>query len=82
MFGERYEYTDQEHQAILHDFDELLYLEGGVWAQVSFLCKQDSVSPCILITILEKVIFVKNKQTKNQNTKMCKSFFTSQLKTV
>ncbi|XP_030290311.1 cytochrome P450 2J6-like [Sparus aurata] len=34
VFGERYEYTDKEHQAILHDFDELMYLEGGVWAQI------------------------------------------------
>ncbi|XP_042338518.1 cytochrome P450 2J4-like [Plectropomus leopardus] len=34
VFGERFEYTDEKHQRILQDFNELLYLEGGVWAQI------------------------------------------------
>ncbi|XP_073332397.1 cytochrome P450 2J4-like isoform X2 [Pagrus major] len=34
VFGHRFEYTDKQHQGILQDFNELLYLEGGVWAQI------------------------------------------------
>ncbi|KAK9519197.1 hypothetical protein VZT92_021940 [Zoarces viviparus] len=34
VFGDRFEYSDKQHQHILHTFTELLYLEGGFWAQV------------------------------------------------
>ncbi|XP_075943612.1 cytochrome P450 2J4-like [Anarhichas minor] len=34
VFGDRFEYTDKQHQLILQTFTELLYLEGGFWAQV------------------------------------------------
>ncbi|KAL7397020.1 hypothetical protein ABVT39_015379 [Epinephelus coioides] len=34
VFGERFEYTDKQHQNILQIFNELLYLQGGVWAQI------------------------------------------------
>ncbi|TNN46532.1 Cytochrome P450 2J6 [Liparis tanakae] len=34
VFGERFEYSDKQHQFILQSFNELLYLEGGIWAQV------------------------------------------------
>ncbi|XP_074492012.1 cytochrome P450 2J1-like isoform X2 [Sebastes fasciatus] len=33
VFGDRFEYTDKQHQGILQSFNELLYLEGGGWAQ-------------------------------------------------
>ncbi|XP_056271512.1 cytochrome P450 2J4-like [Pseudoliparis swirei] len=32
VFGERFEYSDKQHQFILQSFNELLYLEGGFWA--------------------------------------------------
>jgi len=35
VFGERFEYSDKQHQFILQSFNELLYLEGGFWAHVS-----------------------------------------------
>ncbi|XP_032380971.1 cytochrome P450 2J6 [Etheostoma spectabile] len=34
VFGDRFEYTDKQHHMILQTFNELLYLEGGFWAQV------------------------------------------------
>ncbi|KAM3876144.1 cytochrome P450 2J2-like [Diretmus argenteus] len=34
VFGDRYEYSDKQYQSVLHNFNELMYLEGGVWAQV------------------------------------------------
>ncbi|XP_070687745.1 cytochrome P450 2J4-like [Pempheris klunzingeri] len=34
VFGERFEYTDKQYQSILQMVSELVYLEGGVWAQV------------------------------------------------
>ncbi|XP_068558541.1 cytochrome P450 2J4-like [Cebidichthys violaceus] len=34
VFGDRFEYSDEQHQFILQTFTELLYLEGGFWAQV------------------------------------------------
>ncbi|XP_037626170.1 cytochrome P450 2J6-like isoform X1 [Sebastes umbrosus] len=34
VFGDRFEYTDKQHQGILQSFNELLYLEGGGWAQL------------------------------------------------
>ncbi|XP_071394152.1 cytochrome P450 2J1-like, partial [Centroberyx affinis] len=33
VFGDRFEYSDKQYQSILQDFHELLYLEGGTWAQ-------------------------------------------------
>lgn len=40
VFGDRFEYTDKQYQCILQNFNELVYLEGGVWAQVSPIYKQ------------------------------------------
>ncbi|XP_034386036.1 cytochrome P450 2J1-like [Cyclopterus lumpus] len=34
VFGERFEYSDKQHQFMLQAFTELVYLEGGFWAQV------------------------------------------------
>ncbi|XP_068448931.1 cytochrome P450 2J4-like [Clinocottus analis] len=34
VFGDRFDYSDKQHQFILQTFNELLYLEGGFWAQV------------------------------------------------
>nr|QQL94711.1 cytochrome P450 2j6 [Lateolabrax maculatus] len=34
VFGDRFEYTDKQYQCILQNFNELVYLEGGVWAQI------------------------------------------------
>ncbi|XP_071403598.1 cytochrome P450 2J4-like [Centroberyx affinis] len=34
VFGDRFEYSDKQYQSILQDFHELLYLEGGTWAQI------------------------------------------------
>lgn len=34
VFGERFEYDDKQHQYILQTFNELVYLEGGIWAHV------------------------------------------------
>uniref|UniRef100_A0A667XN57 Cytochrome P450, family 2, subfamily P, polypeptide 6 n=1 Tax=Myripristis murdjan TaxID=586833 RepID=A0A667XN57_9TELE len=33
VFGDRYEYSDKQYQTILQEMNELVYLEGGVWAQ-------------------------------------------------
>ena len=40
VFGDRFEYTDKKYQSILENFNELLYLEGGIWAQVSLLANK------------------------------------------
>uniref|UniRef100_A0A3Q4IA69 Cytochrome P450 2J2-like n=1 Tax=Neolamprologus brichardi TaxID=32507 RepID=A0A3Q4IA69_NEOBR len=34
VFSNRFEYTDEKHQSILQDFNELLYLEVTMWAQM------------------------------------------------
>ncbi|XP_063322074.1 cytochrome P450 2J4-like [Pelmatolapia mariae] len=34
VFGNRFEYTDEQFQSILQLFNEIVYLEGGVWAQI------------------------------------------------
>ncbi|XP_040895827.1 cytochrome P450 2J4-like [Toxotes jaculatrix] len=34
VFGDRFEYTDKQYQSILQNFNELVYLEGGLWAQI------------------------------------------------
>nr|XP_043895246.1 cytochrome P450 2J4-like [Solea senegalensis] len=34
VFGSRFEYSDKQYQSILQDFNELVYLEGSVWAQI------------------------------------------------
>ncbi|KAM8746477.1 cytochrome P450 2J4-like [Acanthopagrus schlegelii] len=34
VFGHRFEYTDKQFQGILQDFNELVYLEGGMWGQI------------------------------------------------
>ncbi|KAM6921145.1 cytochrome P450 2J4-like [Xenentodon cancila] len=34
VFGNRFEYTDQQYQCVLQHFNEVLYLEGSVWAQL------------------------------------------------
>uniref|UniRef100_A0A671VYF1 Cytochrome P450 2J6-like n=1 Tax=Sparus aurata TaxID=8175 RepID=A0A671VYF1_SPAAU len=33
VFGERFEYTDKEHQTHLQHFNELTHLQGSLWAQ-------------------------------------------------
>uniref|UniRef100_A0A671W4V2 Cytochrome P450 2J6-like n=1 Tax=Sparus aurata TaxID=8175 RepID=A0A671W4V2_SPAAU len=33
VFGERFEYTDKEHQTHLQDMNELTHLQGSLWAQ-------------------------------------------------
>ncbi|XP_017262588.1 cytochrome P450 2J2 [Kryptolebias marmoratus] len=33
VFGSRFEYTDKQYHKILKDFNEIMYLEGSVWAQ-------------------------------------------------
>lgn len=40
VFGDRSEYTDKQHQAVLQHFSDLVSLQGSVWVQVSHLCKQ------------------------------------------
>lgn len=37
VFGNRFEYTDHQYQCILQHFNETVYLEGTVWAQVSLV---------------------------------------------
>ncbi|XP_063058144.1 cytochrome P450 2J1-like [Engraulis encrasicolus] len=39
VFGERFEYTDDDFQSLLKDMNELVYLEGGFWAQVKLMVK-------------------------------------------
>ncbi|XP_051803056.1 cytochrome P450 2J4-like isoform X3 [Acanthochromis polyacanthus] len=34
VFGHRFEYTDQKHQTILNHFNELVYLQGGLFIQI------------------------------------------------
>uniref|UniRef100_UPI003AAB2A06 cytochrome P450 2J4-like n=1 Tax=Centroberyx gerrardi TaxID=166262 RepID=UPI003AAB2A06 len=34
VFGNRFEYSDMQYQSILQDFNELVYLQGGTWAQI------------------------------------------------
>ncbi|KAM4739531.1 cytochrome P450 2J4-like [Anableps anableps] len=34
VFGSRFEYTDKQFQTILQHFNETVYLEGSVWAQI------------------------------------------------
>ncbi|XP_071394149.1 cytochrome P450 2J4-like [Centroberyx affinis] len=34
VFGDRFEYSDKQYQSILQDVNELVYLEGGTWAQI------------------------------------------------
>ncbi|KAL3067587.1 hypothetical protein OYC64_017335 [Pagothenia borchgrevinki] len=34
VFGDRFEYDDKQHQHILETFNELVYLEGGIWAHL------------------------------------------------
>ncbi|KAM4629685.1 cytochrome P450 2J2-like [Polymixia lowei] len=34
VFGDRFEYSNKQYQSILRDVNELVYLEGGVWAQI------------------------------------------------
>ncbi|CAN9500603.1 unnamed protein product [Ophioblennius macclurei] len=34
VFGSRFEYTDKQYQTILQTFSEVIYLEGGAWAQL------------------------------------------------
>ncbi|KAK1886528.1 Cytochrome P450 2J1, partial [Dissostichus eleginoides] len=34
VFGDRFEYDDKQHQYILETFNELVYLEGGIWAHL------------------------------------------------
>uniref|UniRef100_A0A3Q2WP03 Cytochrome P450 2J2-like n=1 Tax=Haplochromis burtoni TaxID=8153 RepID=A0A3Q2WP03_HAPBU len=34
VFSNRFEYSDEKHQSILQDFNELLYLEVTMWAQM------------------------------------------------
>ena len=41
VFGERFEYHDKQHQCITQNFNEVVRLQAGIWAQVSLLCKQD-----------------------------------------
>lgn len=36
VFGERYEYSDKQYQQILQDINEIMILQGGFAAQVSF----------------------------------------------
>ena len=37
VFGNRFEYTDKQHQSLIENFNELFYLAGQTWAQVSIL---------------------------------------------
>ncbi|XP_017262595.1 cytochrome P450 2J2 isoform X2 [Kryptolebias marmoratus] len=34
VFGNRFEYTDEQYHEILHKFNEIVYLEGSAWAQI------------------------------------------------
>ncbi|XP_045904667.1 cytochrome P450 2J4-like isoform X2 [Micropterus dolomieu] len=34
VFGDRFEYTDKQYQGILQKFNEVVYLQGSLWAQV------------------------------------------------
>uniref|UniRef100_A0A3B4Z933 Cytochrome P450 2J2-like n=1 Tax=Stegastes partitus TaxID=144197 RepID=A0A3B4Z933_9TELE len=34
VFGHRFEYTDKQFQFILQTFNEMVYLEGGMWGQI------------------------------------------------
>ncbi|KAM9763027.1 cytochrome P450 2J2-like isoform 2-T2 [Menidia menidia] len=34
VFGNRFEYTDEQYKAILQCFNETVYLEGSIWAQI------------------------------------------------
>ncbi|XP_023120247.1 cytochrome P450 2J4-like isoform X1 [Amphiprion ocellaris] len=34
VFGHRFEYNDKQYESILQKFNELLYIQGGVWAQI------------------------------------------------
>uniref|UniRef100_A0A668S2B7 Uncharacterized protein n=1 Tax=Oreochromis aureus TaxID=47969 RepID=A0A668S2B7_OREAU len=34
VFGNRFEYTDKQFQSILQLFNEIVYLEGSMWAQI------------------------------------------------
>lgn len=34
VFGDRFEYNNEQHQTILQSFDELVYLESSIWAQM------------------------------------------------
>ncbi|XP_063057758.1 cytochrome P450 2J2-like [Engraulis encrasicolus] len=34
VFGERFEYTDDDFQSLLKDINELVYREGGIWARL------------------------------------------------
>ncbi|XP_076134263.1 cytochrome P450 2J2-like [Alosa pseudoharengus] len=34
VFGDRFEYTDDDFQSLLKNINEVFYLEGGIWAQL------------------------------------------------
>ena len=34
VFGERFEYSNNDFQALLKDINEVIFLEGSAWAQV------------------------------------------------
>ncbi|KAM4548805.1 cytochrome P450 2J4-like [Odontesthes bonariensis] len=34
VFGNRFEYNDKQYRSILQDFNDIVYLEGSIWAQI------------------------------------------------
>lgn len=51
VFGERFEYTDQNYQKILQAFDDVVKLQGSVSVQVSPFFEQNTLT-CIFLLIL------------------------------
>lgn len=37
VFGDRFEYTNYDFQSLLKNMNEVIFLEGGIWAQVIYL---------------------------------------------
>uniref|UniRef100_A0A668RX42 Uncharacterized protein n=1 Tax=Oreochromis aureus TaxID=47969 RepID=A0A668RX42_OREAU len=50
VFGNRFEYTDKQFQSIVQLFNEIVYLEGSMWAQVAAWTSQK------IFTLFQKII--------------------------
>ncbi|KAI3368934.1 hypothetical protein L3Q82_025905 [Scortum barcoo] len=68
VFGERFEYTDQQHQDILQIFKEVVYLEGSVWIQIyntfPWLVKWLPGPHQRILTLVQKVIDITESKIK------------------
>ncbi|XP_041646822.1 cytochrome P450 2J4-like [Cheilinus undulatus] len=73
VFGERYEYTDKQFQSILHAFNEIVYVQGTLGAQMynmmPWLMKWLPGSHQKFFTLAQKVIdFIKIKIREHKDS--------------